>query len=166
MRELFFNIGLKTLEGDEVFYFLNEGGKFKGAVLTHVDDFTLARNDAFLKIVIEVIETCKNVYKVKENNFRYTGLDVERHPGEISVSMDDYVNSLLEVKKIRKVSGALDFIKLEMIQYRKMAGKFNWLAQSTRPDLGYTSLKIAKRNNDTKISNLKNIYFVLKKVER
>lgn len=55
--------------------------------------------------------------------------------------------------------------KLELKQYRNMVGKFNWLAQSTRPDLCYTSLRVAKRNNEAKISYLKNINFVLKKVK-
>ena len=77
-RELLLKMGLKTLEGDEAFYFLNEGGKFKGAVLTHVDDFTLAGNNDFLKMVLEGLKKIMNVSKVEEDSFRNTGLDVER----------------------------------------------------------------------------------------
>ena len=58
-------MGLKTLEGDKAFYFLNEEGKFKGSVLIHIDDFTLAGNDDYLKMVIEGIKTCMNVSKVE-----------------------------------------------------------------------------------------------------
>ena len=60
-----------------MFYFKNEGEKLKGAVLTHVDDFTLAGEEAFLEEVLKGIKTCMNVSKMEENNFRYTGLDVD-----------------------------------------------------------------------------------------
>ena len=52
-----------------------------------------------------------------------------------------------------------------MKQYRKRVGKFNWLAYSIRPNLCYTSLRMARRNNEDKLSDLKNINFVLKKVK-
>ena len=78
-----------------------------------------------MKEIIEGIKTCMNVSKVEENNFRYTGLDVERCPDGILVSMDDYVHSLAEVKEIRKVSGTENLTKLELKQYRKIVGMFN-----------------------------------------
>ena len=34
-------IGLKVMEGDEAFYYLHQDGELMGAVITHVDDFTL-----------------------------------------------------------------------------------------------------------------------------
>ena len=49
-------MGLKTFRGNEAFYFLNDGGMFKGAVLTHADDFTLARHVALLNMVMEGIK--------------------------------------------------------------------------------------------------------------
>ena len=62
---------------------------------------------------------------------------------------------MAEVKEIRKVSCIEELTKLEMTQYRKMVG--NRVAQSTRLDLCYTSLRIAKRNIEAKIMDLKNI---------
>ena len=44
-----------------------------------------------------------NITRVEENNLRYFGLDVERRSDGITVSMDDYIDSLAEVKDIRKV---------------------------------------------------------------
>ena len=61
--------------------------------------------------------------------------------------MDEYVDSLAEVKEIRTTFGTEELMKFEMKQDRKMVEKFYWLAQSTRLDLWYTSLRIAKRNN-------------------
>ena len=61
-------------------------------------------------------------------NFIYASVNVERCPDGITVSMDDYVDSLAEITDIRKVSGTEDLTKLELKQYRKMVGNFNWLA--------------------------------------
>ena len=121
-------------------------------MLTHVDGFKLAGEKEFLEEVMKGIKTCMNVSKVEEDKFRFTGLDVERRTDGIVVSMNDYVDSLEEVKNIRKESGMTELTKLEMKQYRKYVGKLNWLAQSTRPDLG-----MAKRNAEATISHLKNI---------
>ena len=53
VRVFFLKMGLKIFEGDEAFYFKNEGGKVKGRILTHVDDFTLAGEEAFLKEIMK-----------------------------------------------------------------------------------------------------------------
>ena len=42
VKEVFKEIGLKVMEGDEAFYYQHENGELKGVVITHVDDFTLA----------------------------------------------------------------------------------------------------------------------------
>ena len=90
--------------------------------------------ETFLKEVIEGIKTCMIISKVEENNSRYTGLDVERHHDGITMSMDDYNDSLAEIKDIWMVSGTEDLTKLELNQYRMIVRKFNCLAQSTRQD--------------------------------
>ena len=66
----------------------------QGAVLTHVDDFSLAGTEKFIKDVIAGVEKTLTVSKVERDKFRFTGLDVCGEVGRISVSMDDYVNSL------------------------------------------------------------------------
>ena len=125
------------------FYLMNEGGKFKGAVLTHVDDFTLAGNDDILKIVIEGIKTCINLSKVEEDKFRYTGLDEERQSHGITVSMDDDIESLAELKEIRRAYTDKQLTRYDMKEYRKIS----WLANSTKPNLYFIALQLLKKNN-------------------
>ena len=45
-------MGLRVMIGDEAFYYLHEDGELKGAVLTHVDDFSLAGTDEIVRKVI------------------------------------------------------------------------------------------------------------------
>ena len=49
-----------------------------------------------------------NVSKEEQNKLRYTGIDVEKCLDEITVSMNDYVDSLNEVNDIRKAPGTTE----------------------------------------------------------
>ena len=53
VKEFFLDLGLRVMDGDEVFYYLHEGGDLKGAVQTHVDDFSLAGTPEFVEMVIK-----------------------------------------------------------------------------------------------------------------
>ena len=60
----------------------------------------------------------------------------------IEIEIEDYVESIKEVKEIRKADKDEDLTKAEMKLYRKMTGKLSWLANSTHPDLRYTALAL------------------------
>ena len=79
--------------------------------------------------------------------------------------MEDYVESLEEVKEIRKADRDEYLIKAEMKVYRKMTGKLSWLANSTRPDLSYTALAMSKKSNSAKIKDLRDVSRILKKAK-
>ena len=128
VRVFLLNMVLKTIEGDEAFYLKNEGGQLKGGILIQVDDFTLAGEETFLEKALKGRNNCMKESKVEENNFRYTGLDVKRCLDGITGFMDYYVDSLAEIKDIRKASGTENLTKLKLKQYRMMVGKFHWLA--------------------------------------
>ena len=82
----------------------------------------------------------------------------------IEIEMKDYVESLQDVREICKADKNEDFTKSEIKEFRKITGKLSWLANSTRPDLSYTALAMSKKNNSAKISDLRGISRVLKKV--
>ena len=44
--------------------------------------------------------------------------------------------SLEDIAAIRKADHEEELMKLEIKEYRKLTGKLNWLANSTRPYLG------------------------------
>ena len=46
-----------------------------------------------------------------------------------------------------------------------MTGKLNWLANSTCPDLSYTTLAMSKKNNSAQIKDLRDISRVIKKAK-
>ena len=130
---------MKVMEGYEAFNYLHRDGVLKGGIITHIDNFTLAGTSDFIKEVLKMVETELMVSKVEKDNIRSTGLDISMVDDGIKIEMADYVESLEEVKEIRKADRDEDLTKAELKVYRKMTGKLSWLANSIRPDLSYTA---------------------------
>ena len=94
VKEVMKKIGLKVMQGNEAIYYLHKGDKSISAVITHVDDFTLAGTDEFVKKILEVVGKELTIFKIEEDKFRYTGIDVTTVEDGIQIEMDDYVDSL------------------------------------------------------------------------
>ena len=165
VKETLKAMGLKTLPGDEAVYYEHKDGKLVGLILSHVDDFTIAGSPEFVKRIVVGIKEKFTVSKVDENNFRFTGLDVKTNNGKIEVSMEDYADSIEEIKEIRIAKRDEKLTKAELKEYRKYTGKISWLAQGTRPDLSYSTLNLAKKNNNAVISDLRNVNRVVEKIK-
>ena len=82
----------------------------------------------------------------------------------IQILMEDYVQSLEDIQSIRKAERDEELSKLEMKEFCKVTGKLSWLANSTRPDLSFTALRMSKKNNSATIADLRDINRILKKV--
>ena len=108
-------MNLHTLDGNEAFYFRNIDGQLLGAVITHVDDFNMANTDEFLEEVISLVEKELNVSTIEKDVIRFTGLDIKVVDDGIEVSMDDYADSLKDIKEIRKTEDRNELLtKLEI----------------------------------------------------
>merc|ERR1712208_106562 len=103
------------------------------------------------------------VSKIERDNFRYTGIDVKTVENGIEVETKDYIDSLEEVKEIRKADREDPLTKTELKVFRKMTEKLSWLANSTRPDLSYTALAMSKKNNSAQNKDLRDITRVINK---
>ena len=55
VKEVMKKIGLKVMKGDEAFYYLHKDGELVGAVITHVDNFTMAGTEEFIKETLKII---------------------------------------------------------------------------------------------------------------
>ena len=69
-------------------------------MITHVDDFTLAGTEDFIKEVLETVSRELTVSKIERDSFRYMGIDVSTVDDGIEIEMEDYVASLEEIKDI------------------------------------------------------------------
>ena len=66
--------------------------------MSHVDDFTIAGEEEFVKRIVKGISEKFTVSKVEENEFRFTGLDVKAEKGKIEVSIEDSAKSVEPIK--------------------------------------------------------------------
>ena len=58
---------MKTLPGDDAFYYENRDGKLMGLNLSHVDDFTIAGDTEFVQRIVNGIKEKFTVFKIEEN---------------------------------------------------------------------------------------------------
>merc|ERR1712082_419625 len=142
VKETLQKLRLKTLPGDDAFYYEHKNGKLMGLILSHVDDFTIAGDTDFVKRIVTGIKERFTVSKVEEDNFRFTGLDVKTQNGRIEISMEYYADSIKEINEIRKADRNEKLTMAELKEYRKYTGKISWLSQGTRPDLSYSALNL------------------------
>lgn len=94
VKEVFFKMNMKIMEGDKAFYYLHRGGILIGIIISHVDDFTLAGTQKFIDEVLEMVEKELTISKIEKDNFRYTGLNIFIVNKGIEIEMADYVESL------------------------------------------------------------------------
>ena len=114
---------------------------------------------------MKVINEELTVSKIEKDAFRYTGIDVKAIEDRIEIQMEYYIESLEEVKEIRKADRDEELTKAELKVYRKMTSKLSWLANSTHLYLSYTALAMSKKNNSAKIKDLRDVSRVLKKAK-
>merc|ERR1712098_242603 len=77
-----------------------------------------------------------------------------------------YADSVEEIKEIRKADRTEKLTKAELKEYRKYAGRISWLSQGTRPDLSYSALMLAKKNNSATIADMRNVYKIVGKIKK
>ena len=70
VKETLQELGLKTLPGDDVFYYENKNGKLMRLNLSHMDDFTIAGENEFVNRIVKAIKERFTVSKVEEGEFR------------------------------------------------------------------------------------------------
>jgi len=166
VKEVFKEMGLKSLPGDEAFFYKNDDEKLLGMIMCHVDDFNLSGTKEFLEEMIGNIKRILTVSKVERQKFRFTGVDVEKTESGIVVSMEDYAESVEEIEDFRKTKNDEKLTGIEQKLYRKYVGKFLWLSENCRPDLAFTALDMAKKNSSATMGDLKRINSVIKRIRK
>lgn len=152
--------GMEKVTGDEAFYMLRADNKLCGLIVLHVDDFLGGGNQVFRKQVLDRVYSHFKCSKREVNTFRFTGLDIKRSSGGISVDQNAYAETIKKVEteameKENPKENLEELSKFQYKQYRGLVGKLGWLCEQTRPDLSFEVLSLAFKNKDAKISDLK-----------
>ena len=86
---MFSSLGPQTRVGDEAFYYFYQDFKLHGAVLTHVDDFTVAETEEFLEKILDGVTSDMTVSNVEKNSFRFSELNVKMLQDSVKITMQD-----------------------------------------------------------------------------
>ena len=85
----------------------------------------IAGEPEFVSRIVKGIQERFIVSKVEEDKFSFTGLDVKAGNGKIEVLMEDYANSVEQIKEIMKADREDKLTKTELKEYRKYTGKIS-----------------------------------------
>ena len=102
VKKIFEEENMKTLPGDEAFYYKNIDGELIGMIITHVDDFQIAGTYSFIASILNRLESSLTISKVERDRYRFTGMDVSKLENCVELSMEDHAASIEEIKEIRK----------------------------------------------------------------
>ena len=72
----------------------------------------------------------KKLSKVEHDIFRFTGMDIKKEKDKITVSMNDYADSITAIPTFRKEDNTEPLNDLERKVYRKYVGKLLWLTEN------------------------------------
>ena len=148
---------MKSVSGDDAFFTLNKEGELLGMTVHHVDDFLVAGNQKFMKIISSTLKKRFTFGKTDLDKFKFTGLNIEHTEQGIYIDQLDYIKNIQPISPHRMdVSEDEALNKDEFKLYRGLTGQLNWPAENTRPDLAFDVRFLATRNKSAQISDIKN----------
>ena len=145
---------------------MNKDGDIFGMTILHVDDFLVAGNSQFMKMMSSTLKKRFPFGKTEFDKFKFTGLNIEQTEEGIYVDQIDYIENIQPISSYRMdVQEDEELNKSEFKSYRGLTGQLNWAAENTRPDLAFDVRFLATRNKDAKISDIKNANKIRKRAQ-
>ena len=165
VKETLLTMNMKSLSGDDAFFFCIRAGKLIGMVILHVDDFLVAGTTEFFQIVKKKLIGRFTFGKIEFGSFKFTGLNIKQTSEGILVDQNDYVQSL-EPIKLEKVADKYEKLsKKKFTEFRGLIGQLSWAAENTRPDIAFDTRELSTKNKEATYGDLKDINKVLKKAQ-
>ena len=146
VKETLQKMEMKSLSGDDAFFYSVKNGELAGICLIHVDDFLIGGNNDFLRIVEEKLETRFTFGKIEFRNFKFTGLNIKETDDGITVDQNDYIQSLKPIKLDKLADKDENLSKQKFKEFRGLTGQLSWAAENTRPDLSFDARELSTKN--------------------
>ena len=158
-------MGMKSLSGDDCFFYLIKNEKLVGICLIHVDDFLIAGDKKFLDDTEDALKERFTFGRIEAGKFKFTGLNIKESLEGIFIDQNDYVQSLHPIK-IDKLAGKEEKLSKEKFaEFRRLTGQLSWAAENTRPDLSFDARELSTKNKEATYDDLKHANKVLKKAQ-
>ena len=126
---------MKSISGDDAFFSMNREGELQGMTVLHVDDFLVAGNQDFIRMIGQKLKKRFTFGKTDFDKFKFTGLNIEQREEGIYVDQIDYIKNIQRKSSYRMdVQEDEHLNKAEFKSYRGLTGQLNWAAENTRAD--------------------------------
>ena len=148
VRETLLGMDMKSLSGDDAFFFCIRGGKLVGMVIIHVDDFLVAGTTDFFTVVKQKLIGRFTFGKIEFGSFKFTGLNIRQTPEGILVDQNDYVQSLEPIKLDKVADKNEKLANKKFTEFRGLIGQLSWAAENTRPDIAFDTRELSTKNKE------------------
>ena len=165
VKETLLNMGMRSLSGDDAFFYRVKNGKLVGICVLHVDDFLIGGSDSFHRCVEEKLVGKFTFGKIEDEKFKFTGLNIKQTDGCIYVDQNDYIQSLKPIKIDKFTEKDAKLSKHKFAEYRALTGQLNWAAENTRPDIAFDARELSTKNKEATYDDLKCANKALKKAQ-
>ena len=165
VRETLLEMKMKSVSGDDAFFYILMDGKLAGLCIIHVDDFLMGGNDHFYNLIEEKLAKRFTFGKIETENFKFTGLSIQQTSSGIFVDQNEYIQSIKPIKVDKLVDKNTKLSKELFAQYRGLTGQLNWAAENTRPDIAFDTRELATKNKEATYEDIYIGNKVLKKAQ-
>ena len=165
VRETLLSMGMKSVSGDDAFFYLSNNGKLAGLCVLHVHDFLLGGNQYFYSQVKSKLIGKFTFGKIEIEKFKFTGLNVQQTAEGILVDQNEYIQSIKPIKVDKFADKNAKLSMEKFAQFRALTGQLSWAAENTRPDLAFDARSLSTRNKEATYKDLHEANKVLKKAQ-
>ena len=164
VRDEFIICGACVSKYDEAIIYWHYTNTLQGVVCSHVDDFFWGGSQIFKNQVICAVLKKFQITHQERAAFTYLGLQMKQLPNAVRVQQSLYVS---DISSIVIQKGRSKFDKPtddESHQLRALAGRLNWVANQTRPDVAFGARQASIGATDGTVNDLQAANKVLQKL--
>ena len=165
VRQTLLEMKMKSVSGDDAFFYYLKDGKLAGLCILHVDDFLIGGNEYFHNLIRNKLVGRFTFGKIEMEKFKFTGLNIRQTANGIYVDQNEYIQSIKPIKVDKLTDKDTKLTKEKFAQYRALTGQLNWAAENTRPDIAFDTRELATKNKEATYQDLHNANKVLKKTQ-
>ena len=165
VRETLLSLNMKSVSGDDAFFYLTIDGKLSGLCILHVDDFLLGGNTEFYKLIQRSLIGRFTFGKIEIEKFKFMGLNIQQTTDGILVDQNEYIQSIKPIEIVKVADKDMKLSNEKFAQYRALTGQLIWASENTRPDLAFDARSLSTRNKEATYKDLHEANKVLKKAQ-
>ena len=168
VRQELLNLGMVASKLDAALFYWRAEDGLEGIITCHVDDFLWCGSTRFEKEVIEKLRQVFLLGSEESEIFRYLGLQIHQQSDKvIKVHQMQQAEELQEpnLSPERRMQKDSELSPAELTLLRGVAGRINWLATQTRPDLSFDVCDLSCSVRDPKVADLQRAAKVVRKAQ-